>query len=232
VVLFIPSAPRAVRPPVPSSIPAERAARAHVPFLRVLRLVALESEPFLFEFFKRGTQSVRRRKNHRTLNEVLQLPYISRPGIVGEHSMVRAGIDSMCRFMRLAYFSHNGGRCAVYRRADLAAEEPSAGIRAGGSTSRWERSLFHHLLQVAVSRRDHTHVHLLGTRTAQPLELTLLQTRNNLDCTSRGISPTSSGTGPLVSLEPARLAHDGAGECTLLVSNNSLSSNPEGSLHN
>ena len=113
---------------------------------------------------------------------------------------------------------------ALAQRRDRQRKDTQAIVEIGP-----ERSVFDHLHQIAVRRRDDPHVHLLGSRAPEPLELTLLQDAQQLGLYFRrnvadlvqeqravmrqleAADPPGRGTGERALLVPEQLALEQAG---------------------
>src|SRR5271170_4302344 len=82
-----------------------------------------------------------------------------------------------------------------------------------------ELAILNHLLQISMGGRDHSNIHLLSTRAAQPFKFAFLQNPQEFRLQlGRNVAYFVQKEGSFVrGLEAASLSHDGAGECSLLV---------------
>ena len=129
----------------------------------------------------RREHEARARQDHRPLDDVLQLPDIARPApsLQRVHHLLRDGRNLAPHAPRTLPREMQRQRGNVVdtlaQRRDRHRKDIQAIVEIGS-----ERSVFDHLHEIAVRRRDDPHVHLLGSRAAEALELALLQDAQQL----------------------------------------------------
>src|SRR6266481_846190 len=154
-------------------------------------------------------------KDHRTLDEVFQLANISRPMPTGElpQGRSRNGFDLLLHaaaiLLREVADQERNVSGTFAQRWDADRKHVQAIVQVAA-----ELAILHHLFQVAIGRRYQSHIHLLGSVTAQPFKLTFLQSAQQfgLDL-NRNVSHLVEKQRALIGeLKPANLLRNRARE--------------------